>query len=298
MSLRNLRIAFSGTQVVHGVDLDIGRGETLGIVGESGCGKSVSWLAVLGLLPDSAAISGTILLDGEDITNAGARRLEDIRGKRIAMIFQDPSSSLNPVMRVGEQIAEAVRLHRGLSPQAAREEALNLMQMVGIPDRHNRYGLYPHEFSGGQAQRLMIAIALAGQPELLVADEPTTALDATIQAQILELLNRLRAETGMALVFISHDLGAVSQVCSTISVMYAGRVVETRPSEAILEAPRHPYTLGLFRSIPSLDDPPGDLPTVSGAGSRPGASAAGLRLCATLPERRCALRRGCSVAGA
>jgi peptide/nickel transport system ATP-binding protein len=255
VELRDLKVTFDGTQVLHGIDLDVARGEALGLVGESGCGKSVTWLAALGLLPGKAAVTGSVRVDGRELCGARRSALEEIRGGRIAMIFQDPSSSLNPVLRVGRQIVEALRIHRGLRGNAARAEALRLMDMVGIPAPSRRFDLYPHEFSGGQCQRLMIAMALAGEPDLLVADEPTTALDATIQAQILDLLNTLRAETGMALVFISHDLGAVSQVCERVCVMYAGRIVEEGTVAQLFSAPRHPYTRGLFDAIPRIDGP-------------------------------------------
>ncbi len=255
VELRNLRVAFDGVQVLHGINLDIRRGEAVGLVGESGCGKSVTWLAALGLLPGKARIEGSVRIDGREISNGSRRELEAVRGGRIAMIFQDPSSSLNPVIRIGRQITEVLAIHRGLRGEEARAEALRLMDMVGIPDARGRFNLFPHEFSGGQCQRLMIAMALAGEPDLLIADEPTTALDATIQAQILDLLNRLRAETGMATVFISHDLGAVSQVCERVCVMYAGRIVESGPIDQLFSEPRHPYTRGLFDAIPLLDGP-------------------------------------------
>jgi peptide/nickel transport system ATP-binding protein len=253
VELRNLKVAFDGVQVLHGIDLDVARGEALGLVGESGCGKSVTWLAALGLLPGKASVSGSVRLEGNELVGGSRTALESVRGSRIAMIFQDPSSSLNPVLRIGRQISEALSVHRGLRGEAAKAEALRLIDMVGIPDARRRFDLYPHEFSGGQCQRLMIAMALAGQPDLLIADEPTTALDATIQAQILDLLIRLRAETGMATVFISHDLGAVSQVCERVCVMYAGRIVEEGSVEQLFSEPRHPYTRGLFDAIPRLD---------------------------------------------
>ncbi|NLS17490.1 ABC transporter ATP-binding protein [Rhizobium sp. P40RR-XXII] len=251
--LRDLTVAFDGVQVLHSINLDVGRGEALGLVGESGCGKSVTWLAALGLLPAKADVTGSVKLEGRELIGGQRSVLENVRGKRIAMIFQDPSSSLNPVLRIGRQIAEALTAHRGLRGEAARAEAIRLMDMVGIPDARRRFDSYPHEFSGGQCQRLMIAMALAGQPDLLIADEPTTALDATIQAQILDLLIELRAETGMATVFISHDLGAVSQVCERICVMYAGRIVEEGSVEQLFSEPRHPYTRGLFDAIPRID---------------------------------------------
>ncbi|QWW71010.1 ABC transporter ATP-binding protein [Rhizobium sp. WYJ-E13] len=253
VELRDLTVAFDGVQVLHGIDLDVAKGEALGLVGESGCGKSVTWLAALGLLPGKASVSGSVRLEGNELVGGSRTVLESVRGSRIAMIFQDPSSSLNPVLRIGRQISEALSVHRGLSGEAAKAEALRLIDMVGIPDARRRFDLYPHEFSGGQCQRLMIAMALAGQPDLLIADEPTTALDATIQAQILDLLIRLRAETGMATVFISHDLGAVSQVCERVCVMYAGRIVEEGRVEQLFSEPRHPYTRGLFDAIPRLD---------------------------------------------
>ena len=253
IEIRDLRVAFDGIQVLHGIDLDVAKGEAVGLVGESGCGKSVTWLAALGLLPGKARVTGSATIDGQELCGATRSTLEGIRGGRIAMIFQDPSSSLNPVVRVGRQITEALRIHCGLEGDAARNEAIRLMDMVGIPNARGRSDAYPHEFSGGQCQRLMIAMALAGEPELLIADEPTTALDATIQAQILDLLGTIRAETGMAMVFISHDLGAVSQVCGRICVMYAGRIVEEGPIETLFGNPRHPYTRGLFDAIPRLD---------------------------------------------
>ena len=255
VELRDLRVCFDGVQVLHGIDLEVRRGEAVGLVGESGCGKSVTWLAALGLLPGKASVTGSVRIEGREICGSPRSTLEEVRGGRIAMIFQDPSSSLNPVLRVGRQITEAVAIHRGLAGQAATAEALRLMDMVGIPDARHRCELYPHEFSGGQSQRLMIAMALAGEPDLLVADEPTTALDATIQAQILDLLIQLRSETGMAVAFISHDLGAVSQVCDRICVMYAGRIVEQGSIEQLFAEPRHPYTKGLFDAIPRIDGP-------------------------------------------
>ncbi|MDK1389007.1 ABC transporter ATP-binding protein [Sinorhizobium sp. 8-89] len=255
VELRSLRVAFDGVQVLHGIDLDVGRGESVGLVGESGCGKSVTWLAALGLLPGKASVTGSVRIEGREICGSSRHVLEEVRGGRIAMIFQDPSSSLNPVIRIGRQITEALAIHRGLHGETAKAEALRLMDMVGIPDARRRFDLYPHEFSGGQCQRLMIAMALAGQPDLLIADEPTTALDATIQAQILDLLVQLRAETGMAMVFISHDLGAVSQVCERVCVMYAGRIVEQGRMEQLFSEPRHPYTRGLFDAIPRIDGP-------------------------------------------
>ncbi|WP_320202585.1 ABC transporter ATP-binding protein [Agrobacterium rosae] len=269
VELRSLKVAFDGIQVLHGIDLDVAPGEAIGLVGESGCGKSVTWLAALGLLPGKATVTGSVKIDGKEILGAPRSVLEGVRGKRIAMIFQDPSSSLNPVLKVGRQITETLAIHRGLMGDAAKKETLRLLDMVGIPDARNRFDLFPHEFSGGQCQRLMIAMALAGEPDLLVADEPTTALDATIQAQILDLLIALRAETGMATIFISHDLGAVSQVCERACVMYAGRIVEQGPIATLFENPRHPYTRGLFDAIPRLDGPRARLIPIPGTVPHP-----------------------------
>jgi peptide/nickel transport system ATP-binding protein len=238
--------------VLRGLDLGVGRGEALGMVGESGSGKSVTWLATLGLLPRHAEIGGEARLDGRNIIGATETELSRLRGGRIGLIFQDPISSLNPVHRVGAQLAESLRLHRGLGGAAVKAEARRLFELVGIPDAGRRLDLYPHELSGGQNQRVMIAMALAGEPELLVADEPTTALDATIQAQILDLLDRLRREMGMALVLISHDLGVVAELCERIVVMYAGGIVEEGPAERLLASPAHPYTQGLIGAQPPL----------------------------------------------
>jgi len=250
VEISNLKVAFDGVPVLHGIDLSIERGEAVGLVGESGCGKSVTWLAALGLLPKKASISGSVLLEGTELLTASRSTLEGVRGGRIAMIFQDPSSSLNPVIRVGRQIEEAVRLHRNLRGPAARSEVLRLMELVGIPDARRRIDNYPHEFSGGQNQRLMIAMALAGNPDILIADEPTTALDATIQAQILDLLAALRAETGMAVVFISHDLGVVRAITDRVAVIYRGNIVEQGPTNEVFDNPRHDYTRALVDAVP------------------------------------------------
>ncbi len=268
-SISDLRIAFDGRPTLHGVDLSIRRGEALGLVGESGCGKSITWLASLGLLPAKARTSGSVKLDGVEILNAAPRVLDTVRGRRVAMIFQDPSSSLNPVLRIGRQIGEALALHRGLTGAAQRAEAKRLLDIVGMPDSANRLNSYPHELSGGQNQRVMIAIALAGEPDLLVADEPTTALDTTVQAQILALIDQLRRETGMALALISHDLGAVAQTCERICVMYAGRIIEEAGVDDLFESPRHPYTRGLIAALPEIDGPRRRLDPVPGAVPEP-----------------------------
>ncbi|QND69594.1 ABC transporter ATP-binding protein (plasmid) [Mesorhizobium loti] len=251
--VEGLTVDFSGVRVIRGIDLTLSRGESLGIVGESGSGKSVTWLAALGLLPRTATVLGSVRLDGEELLGAAASRLDRIRGGRVAMIFQDPSSALNPVIRIGRQVGEVLARHQGVSGSSIRAETKRLLDLVGLPDTGRRLDAYPHELSGGQNQRVMIAMALAGKPDVLVADEPTTALDATIQAQILDLLNTIRRETGMALVLISHDLGVVSETCERIMVMYGGRVVETAPSDSIFANPLHPYTQGLLAAVPPFD---------------------------------------------
>ncbi|MGB6102800.1 MAG: ABC transporter ATP-binding protein [Pusillimonas sp.] len=259
LRIRDLKVSFdNGTHLVpvlHGVDMELGRGETLGVVGESGCGKSVTWMAVMQLLGSRARIEGEISLAGQNIANLPQKAMTGIRGRRIAMIFQDPSSSLNPVKTVGKQLMESVTLHRGLKGDAARAEAIRLLDRVHIPSAAQRMRSWPHELSGGMNQRVMIAMALAGQPELLVADEPTTALDVTIQAQILDLLQDLQRDTGMGMVVISHDLGVIAEVCDRVMVMYAGRVVEKAASEALFKDARHPYTQGLIGALPDLDGP-------------------------------------------
>ncbi|WP_192243864.1 ABC transporter ATP-binding protein [Mesorhizobium silamurunense] len=253
LMIEGLTVDFSGVQVIRGIDLTVARGASLGIVGESGSGKSVTWLAALGLLPRTATVSGSIRLDGEELRGAAATRLDRIRGGRVAMIFQDPSSALNPVIRIGRQVGEVLARHQGVSGSSIRAQTKRLFDLVGLPDAARRFDAYPHELSGGQNQRVMIAMALAGKPDVLVADEPTTALDATIQAQILDLLTTIRRETGMALVLISHDLGVVSETCERIMVMYGGRVVETAPSDSIFANPRHPYTQGLLAALPPFE---------------------------------------------
>ncbi len=286
LSIHELTVAFRGVVAVHGIDVTLRRGESLGMVGESGCGKSVTWLAALGLLP-SATVGGSVEFDGQQLLHAPARSLDKIRGGRIGMIFQDPATALNPVHRIGRQVAEAVRLHRGFSAAAARAEALRLLDQVGIPGAASRMDAYPHEMSGGQNQRVMIAAALAGQPDILIADEPTTALDVTIQAQILDLLSRLKGETGMALVLISHDLGVVADMCDRVAVMYAGRIVEEAPASAMFTHPAHPYASGLLGALPPLTGPRRRLAAIPGRVPEPWAMPPG---CAFAPrcERRIA----------
>jgi peptide/nickel transport system ATP-binding protein len=258
LRVEDLRVEFPTEDgVVHAVDgitYQVHPGRTLGIVGESGSGKTVSSLTTLGLTRHQGArISGRIMFEGKDLVTLPEDELRAIRGNEIAMIFQDPLSSLHPLYRVGAQLIEAVRAHRKVSKAQARERAVELLGLVGIPDPARRVDEYPHEFSGGMRQRAMIAMALANDPKLLIADEPTTALDVTVQAQILALMERLQQELGMAIVIITHDLGVVAEMADDIAVMYAGRIVEVASSELLFAGPEHPYTWGLLRSIPKLD---------------------------------------------
>ncbi|RXG86900.1 ABC transporter ATP-binding protein [Bradyrhizobium zhanjiangense] len=264
LEIAGLRVAFDDVPMLRGIDLTLARGESLGMVGESGCGKSVTWLAALGLLTRRARITGSVRLAGEELLHASASRLDKVRGGRIAMIFQDPASALNPVHTVGDQIIEALRLHRGMDRHTALAEARRLLDQVGVPDAARRLKAYPHEFSGGQSQRVMIAMALAGEPDVLIADEPTTALDVTIQAQILELLRQIQRETGMALVLISHDLGIIGEMCERILVLYAGHIVEDLPAHRLFDQPVHPYTRGLLAALPDLEAPRRRLPAIPG----------------------------------
>jgi len=242
-------------RAVDGVSFSIAEGQALGVVGESGCGKSVTALSLVRLFPPTSHVrlSGRVEFDGRDLMQADEAELRAVRGRQISIVFQDPLTSLNPVIPVGEQIAESVRLHLGFSRKAARERAIDLLSRVGIPDPQQRVDDLPVRFSGGMRQRVMIAIAIACEPKLLIADEATTALDVTIQAQILALLDQLRRDLGMALMVISHDLGVVSAICDSVQVMYAGVIVERGPVRRILEEPEHPYTRGLLRLVPRLD---------------------------------------------
>ena len=264
LSVEHLRVAFDGAQVaVDDVSFELAPGETLGIVGESGSGKSLTALAILGLAPGT--VSGHVRYGGRDLLALSESALNTVRGSEIAMIFQEPMTALNPVFTVGRQIAETLRVHRGLSERAARARCVELLQQVGIADPQARLDRYPHELSGGMRQRVMIAIALACGPKLLIADEPTTALDVTIQAQILALLRELQTRLGMALVLITHDLGVVAQTVDRVLVMYGGRIVEQGPVLAIFDAPAHPYTKLLLQSIPSLDQQRERLAVIPGA---------------------------------
>ena len=242
-------------KAVDGVSLEVGRGETLGIVGESGCGKSVTMLSVMRLVDAPGRIlEGKILFDGQDLLQLPEAEMRRIRGNRISMIFQQPLTSLNPVFKVGDQIAEVLEIHQGLSHEEARKRAIEMLEMVGISDAERRADAFPHEISGGQAQRIMIAMALATNPELLIADEPTTALDVTIQAQILDLMRALKERIGTSIIFITHDLGVIAEMADKVAVMYAGEIVEFADVHTLFNAPKHPYTQGLLSSIPVLGE--------------------------------------------
>jgi peptide/nickel transport system ATP-binding protein len=250
---------------VRDVSFSLERGGSLGLIGESGCGKTITALALMGLLPEHARVTGSILFDGQQLVGKPERELCQLRGDRIGMIFQEPMTALNPLHTVGRQVAEPLRLHRGLSSAQARREAIALLDRVGIPDAARRIGAYPHEFSGGQRQRVTIAMALACGPDLLIADEPTTALDVTIQRQILDLIRELVAERGMALMLISHDLGVIAQNVQRMLVMYGGSVVESGATADVFADRMHPYTLGLFAARPGLGTPKGQrLATIPG----------------------------------
>ena len=266
LSIQDLRIDFGRQTVLRGIDLEVQPGRTLGIVGESGSGKSVTALAILGLLPEIAHVTaGRVSFDGEDLLLAGERRMRAIRGQVIGMVFQDPSGSLNPVFSIGRHVREALLLHQRISCRDADKRALELLELVRIPDPRACMGRYPHELSGGMKQRVMIAMALSCGPKLLIADEPTVALDVTTQAQILALLQDLQARLGMTIVLITHDLGVMAEYADEVAVMYAGRVVERAPTGTLFARPAHPHTTGLLRSMPSLEEEdPAELSAIRG----------------------------------
>lgn len=259
LEVKNLKTAFDTDRgqltAVDGVSFTVPKGKTVGIVGESGCGKSVTSMSIVKLLPQpmGSITGGEVLFKGEDLVTASEERMRDLRGNEIGVIFQEPMTALNPVHRIGKQLGESLMLHKGLSKREALKEAVNLLEKVGIPAPEQRIMEYPHQLSGGMRQRVVIAIALACKPDLVIADEPTTALDVTVQAQILELLDDLQKETGMSTIMITHDLGVIAQVCDEVVVMYAGRVVEQGPVEEIFANPVHAYTRGLLDSIPKLE---------------------------------------------
>jgi peptide/nickel transport system ATP-binding protein len=270
VDIKGLRVSFHSddgrvTHAVDSVDLSVANGATLGLVGESGCGKSVTSLAIMGLLSkQSAEVTGSIRFDGFDLLEVSDQTLRDLRGNRLAMIFQEPMTSLNPSFTIGEQIIETILRHRGGSRRIARERTIELLRRVHIPSPERRIDEYPHKLSGGMRQRVMIAMALACDPQLLIADEPTTALDVTLQAQILDLMRELKAASGAAIILITHDLGVVAEVCDEVAVMYAGEIVERAPVDELFASPQHPYTVGLLGSIPRLDRRTSHLATIEG----------------------------------
>ena len=257
LEVRGLQVEIGGVPALRGVDLDLERGGRVGLIGESGSGKSLTALAIMGLLPEGATFGGSVRLESRELLGMPEADLCRIRGDRIAMVFQEPMSALNPVMRAGDQVAESLRLHRSLSRREAGERAVDLLRRVRMPDPGRRARSYPHELSGGQRQRVVMAMALACEPDVLIADEPTTALDVTVQAQVLEVLAELVAVSNLALLLITHDLAVVSEMCDTVSVLYGGRVVEEGPTAGVFSRPRHPYTAGLLGSVPDLDAPAG-----------------------------------------
>jgi peptide/nickel transport system ATP-binding protein len=259
LSVRDLRVSFPSeagrVDAVRGVSFDLKPGETLGIVGESGSGKSVTALAIIGLLAESAKITGSVRLDGQELLGLNDKEMSGIRGRDISMVFQDPLSSLTPVFTVGDQLVEALTIHGQMTKKDAWARAVDLLQIVGIPNAAARVKSFPHEFSGGMRQRVVIAIAMANNPKLIIADEPTTALDVTIQAQILELMRDLSRRLGIAMLIITHNLGVVARYADRVNVMYAGKIIERSTARELYANPRHPYTLGLLRSVPRLDEP-------------------------------------------
>ncbi len=287
LEVRGLSVVFDvpegSHQVVDNVDLKVSAGRTLGLVGESGSGKSVTCLSVLRLLAANGRVtSGEVLFEGRDLLKVSEGEMSELRGCKIAMVFQDPMVSLNPVRTIGWQISESLRLHQNLSKEAAGRRTLELLDLVGIPEPKTRFGEYPHQFSGGMSQRAMIAMAIACQPKLLIADEPTTALDVTIQAQILELLSQLKSELNMALILITHDLGVIAEAADDVAVMYAGRVVEEAPVLDLFDNPFHHYTRGLLDSLPRIDRKVARLTAIEGAAPPPHEFAEGCRF-----EPRC-----------
>ena len=277
LELRDLSLSLRGGPLTEDVGFRIAAGEMLGLVGESGCGKSVTALSILGLLPNPpiAVASGQILFEGRDIAALSPQELRHIRGNRIGMVFQEPMTSLNPVFTIGDQIAEPLAIHKGMARKAGLGCAAELLDLVGLPSASRQLSRYPHELSGGQRQRVMIAIALACEPRLLIADEPTTALDVTVQAQILALIDRLRRELGLACLLITHDLGVVAEICARVAVMYAGRIVEQGSVAETLGSSRHRYTRALVDTIPSSNPPGRPLPSIRGQVPAPGLRAEG-----------------------
>ena len=285
LEIEQLRVGFgTGPWVVDGVDLALGRGELLCIVGESGSGKSLTSLSVMGLLPSGARVTaGKLRLESTDLLAAREAELGHLRGNKMAMVFQEPMTSLNPVLTIGAQIIEPLVRHQGLDARRAREAGLDMLRRVQMPAPETRFDMYPHQLSGGMRQRVMIAMALVCRPALLIADEPTTALDVTIQNQILRLIDDLRAELGTAVLFVTHNLAVVSEIADRIAVMYAGRIVEQGPRTAIFDDPQHPYTLALFAAMPRASDVGRRLASIEGQVPQPGAMPAGCRFAPRCP---------------
>ena len=292
LTVRNLRTHFftedGVVKAVDGVSFAVGAKQTFGLVGESGCGKSVTALSIMRLVPDPPGkiVDGQIVLDGASLTDLSERRMRDVRGGQVAMIFQEPMTSLNPVFTVGNQILEAINLHRRLPRRQAKALAVEMLAQVGIPDPAQRYGEFPHQLSGGMRQRVMIAMALSCDPELLIADEPTTALDVTIQAQILELLKKLQAERGLSILLITHDLAVIAETADVVGVMYASKIAELTDVETLFGEPKHPYTQGLFRSLPRLGERKRRLETIPGNVPDPLAFPAGCKFHPRCPVGR------------
>ena len=289
LSIENLVVEFGTPRhrfpAVNGIDLTLEKGRTLGLVGESGCGKSVTSLAVMRLVPQPPGhyAGGRIMFEGRDLLSLPEAEMRKLRGGRIGMVFQEPMTSLNPVYTLGVQLREMLQAHSDLSDRAARDRAIELLDMVGLPSPAKRIDDYPHQLSGGQRQRVMIAMALANDPVLLIADEPTTALDVTVQAQILELLQSLQERTGTAILLITHDLGVVAETCDEVAVMYGGLVVERAPTHALFADPQHPYTIGLMAAVPRLDAPADRLATIPGSVPPPWANRMGCRFASRCP---------------
>lgn len=290
LSVKNLTVAFSGRSgtvtAIEDVSLELEPGEILGMVGESGAGKSMTGAAIIGLIEPPGRISaGEIRLEGERIDNLPPEAIRRIRGRRIGAIFQDPLTSLNPVLTVGEQLIETIQTHLKLPREAARARAIDWLRRVGIPAPEARIDTYPHQYSGGMRQRVVIALALCAEPRLVIADEPTTALDVSVQAQIIALLRQLARETGVAVILVTHDMGVIAETADRVAVMYAGRIVEVGPVAEVLRAPRHPYTSGLMASIPRIGPRPEVLPQIEGAMPRPHARPSGCAFAPRCPQR-------------
>lgn len=289
LEVKDLKVSFAGkkkkTNIVAGLSFNVEKGKTLCIVGESGCGKSMTSLSVMGLLPKTGEVEGEILLKGDNLTEKSMKQMSKIRGNQISMIFQEPMTSLNPVQTVGKQIAETIILHQNAGKKEARQKAIEMLQLVGIPSPEKRIDAYPHELSGGMRQRVMIAIALSCNPELLIADEPTTALDVTIQAQILDLMKNLQKDLDMGIIMITHDLAVVSEMADTVLVMYAGKAVEYGSRDSIFKNPLHPYTQGLMKCIPDVDadEDVEELFVIKGSVPSPEAMPAGCRFADRCP---------------